>query len=165
MKTHELTAGAVLTALAIMIPIAFGGILGVVIPPFSATLTAHVPEMLAMLVSPSAAVMVGLGSAFGFLLKLGPVVAARALTHAVWGAAGAMLIRRGMSFNKAVFVVLPVHAILEGLIVIPFGIGTYMAGVVVIGTVLHHTVDALISMALVYALMPVIKKGASKDIY
>lgn len=160
MKTKELTIGAVLTALSIMIPIAFGGVLGVVIPPFSATLTAHVPEMLAMLVSPTAAVMVGLGSALGFLLKLGPVVAARALTHAAWGAMGAILIRRGMNFNKVLFIVLPVHAILEGLIVLPFGVGTYMAGVVALGTVAHHTVDALITMGLVYAVMPVIKKTA-----
>ncbi len=160
MKTKELTIGAVLTALSIIIPIAFGGVLGVVIPPFSATITAHVPEMLAMLVSPTVAVMVGLGSALGFLLKLGPVVAARALTHAAWGAMGAVLIRRGMSFNKVLFVVLPVHAILEGLIVLPLGAGTYMAGVVALGTVVHHTVDALISMGLVYAMKPAMKRAA-----
>ena len=95
MKTRDLVISALLTALAILIPVAFGGYLRVYIPPFSATLASHVPSMLAMLISPWAAVMVGLGSAFGFLLMLGPVIAARALIHVAFGVTGAYLIKKG----------------------------------------------------------------------
>jgi niacin transporter len=114
--------------------------------------------MLAMLVSPTAAVMVGLGSGLGFLMKMGPIVSARALTHAIWGVLGAVLIRKGVSFSKVLFIVLPIHAVLEGLVVLPLGAGVHMAGVVALGTVAHHTADALICMALVYALKPALKK-------
>ena len=62
-KTREVIYGALLTALALLIPLAFGGYLGFFIPPFSATLASHVPLFLSMLVSPLAAFMVGAGSA------------------------------------------------------------------------------------------------------
>ena len=51
-KTREVIYGALLTALALLIPLAFGGYLGVFIPLFSATLASHVPLFLSMLVSP-----------------------------------------------------------------------------------------------------------------
>ena len=68
MKTNEIVLGGLLTALALVIPMAFGGILSIVIPPFSATLAAHVPIMLSMTISPLTAIMVGLGSSLGFLM-------------------------------------------------------------------------------------------------
>ncbi|HHY80897.1 MAG TPA: ECF transporter S component, partial [Thermoanaerobacter sp.] len=67
MKTREITIGGLLAALSLIIPLAFGGVLGIVIPPFSATLASHVPVMLAMLISPATAVFVGVVSAIGFL--------------------------------------------------------------------------------------------------
>lgn len=57
---HELLYGAILAALAILIPTAFGGWLQVYIPPFSATLGSHVPTMLAMFISPRVAALVGI---------------------------------------------------------------------------------------------------------
>lgn len=152
MKVREIVWGALLTALALLIPLAFGGVLGVVIPPFSATITSHVPSMISMLFGPWVAVMVGLGSAFGFLLKLGPVVAARAAVHAVWGGVGAVLIRRGRPFWEVLLWMLPLHAGLEALIVLPFGFTLEKAGLVVgIGTALHHIVDALIALVIARA--------------
>lgn len=149
MKTRDLVISALLTALAILIPVAFGSYLRVYIPPFSATLASHVPSMLAMLISPWAAVMVGLGSAFGFLLMLGPVIAARALIHVAFGVAGAYLIKKGFSFSKALIAVTPIHALGESLIVLPFGFDLYTAFVVVgIGTVLHHLADSAIAVVL-----------------
>ncbi|MDP3486359.1 MAG: ECF transporter S component, partial [Bacillota bacterium] len=74
MNTKELLYGALLTALALMIPLLFRGWLQIVIPPFTATLGSHVPVMLAMFVSPLVAALVGVGSAVGFLITLGPVV-------------------------------------------------------------------------------------------
>ncbi|WP_029688071.1 hypothetical protein [Thermoanaerobacter sp. A7A] len=158
MKTREITIGGLLAALALVIPLAFGGVLGIVIPPFSATLASHVPVMLAMLISPATAVFVGIVSAIGFLIKLGPVIAARAAVHAVFGYVGAKMMQRGYSFPVALAVTLPIHAVLEAIVVIPFGFDFYKAFVVVgIGTMIHHTIDSAIALALFYALNPILK--------
>lgn len=153
MRTKEVVYGALLTALALLVPLALGGFLSVMIPPFSATLASHLPVMIAMLISPYVALMVGLGSALGFLIKLGPVIAARAAVHAVFGVAGAVAIRKGLSFGQALMLTLPIHAIGEALIVLPFGFSLQKAGLVVgVGTVLHHLIDAAISLAVVVSI-------------
>ena len=43
LDVRNMTVGALLLALSLIIPMAFGGVLGVVIGPFSATLASHVP--------------------------------------------------------------------------------------------------------------------------
>lgn len=150
MKSKELVLGGLLTSFSLLIPIAFGGFLSVYIPPFSATLASHVPLMLSMLVSPATAVIVGIGSTLGFLLKLGPLIAARAFIHVFVGFAGALLIKKGKSFPAALLTTLPIHAFGEALIVIPFGFSLYDAGIVVgLGTAFHHLADSLIALALV----------------
>ena len=144
---RELVLGALLTSLALIIPLAFGGVLGVTIPPFSATLASHVPVMLAMTVSPIVAFMVGAGSAFGFLMKLGPVIGARAFMHTIFPVVGAILIRKGYSLRTVLIITAPIHAITEALVVVPFGFSLYNAGVVVgIGTLLHHVADSIITL-------------------
>lgn len=149
MRAKEIVVGGLLTALALLIPIVFRGYLQVVIPPFSATLFSHVPEMLAMLVSPAVAVFVGLGSTFGFLVTLGPVVAGRAFVHVFWGVLGAVLVRRGWPLWSALAVALPVHALGEALVVLAFGFPATFALIQVgVGTALHHTVDAVATLAL-----------------
>ena len=153
-RPRSLVYGALLTALAIAIPIAFGGVLGVYIPPFSATLASHVPLMIAMLVGPGVALAVGGGSAIGFMVKLGnPVIAARAAMHAPVGYVGGLLVKRGMAYHYVILVTAPLHAALEALIVIPFGFDLYRAGVVVgVGTFLHHLVDGFIALSVVSVL-------------
>ena len=152
MGAKQVVFGALLTALALVIPLAFGGFLGVVIPPFSATLASHVPVMISMLLGPWVAVLVGAGSALGFLVKLGPIIAARAAMHAVFAGSGAVMVRRGMPFWKALVWTLPIHAFTEALIVLPFGFTLQRAGVVVgLGTAMHHLVDAGIALAVVKA--------------
>jgi len=150
LRTRDITVGALLTALALLIPIAFRGWLQVYYPPFSATLGAHVPVMLSMLFGPGVAAMVGIGSTLGFLFTMPPVIAARAAVHIVWAVMGAYLIKeRHWSFVGTLLVTIPVHALGEALVVIPFGFSLYNAGVVVgVGTVLHHTVDAVVSLTL-----------------
>jgi len=156
MKSKELAVGGLLTALAIIIPLAFGGVLGVVVGPYSATLASHVPMLLAMLVSPFAAVMVGLGSAFGFLIRLGPVVGARAAMHALAGYAGAKLIQRGVPYSRVLLLTMPIHAVAEALVIIPFvGYSAYVY-VTAFGTAAHHLVDSTIALGLVAALRPVL---------
>lgn len=147
-RAKEVVVGGLLTALALLIPIVFRGYLQVVIPPFSATLFSHVPEMLAMLVSPAVAAFVGLGSTFGFLITLGPVVAARAFVHVLWGVLGAILVRRGWPLWAALAVALPVHALGEALAVLAFGYNLAVALVQVgVGTALHHVADGVASLA------------------
>lgn len=155
MKLREITTGAVLTALAIIIPIQFG-FLKINIPPFSATLAAHVPMFVAMVINPTVAVMVGIGSVIGFLITMPLYVAARAASHIVVGFIGAVLIRRGKSMVAAFALTLPIHAVLEAVAVIPFGFTAYNVLVVVgIGTAIHHCADAAIASAVIYALKPV----------
>ena len=148
----KLTYSALLTALAIIIPLAFG-FLKVVIGPFSATLASHVPIFLAMFLGPFAAIMVGIGSALGFLMSTPAVVAARAFMHTFVGLIGAYLLKRGVSFGKVVAITAPIHAILEALVVIPFGFTMYKVLVVVgAGTFVHHLVDGVIAFGLVKSL-------------
>lgn len=147
MNTKDLMLGAMLTALSLLIPIAFGGFLRVYIPPFSATLASHLPLMLAMTVSPLVAAMVGFGSALGFFMTLGPVIGARALVHIPVGFIGGKVYGKSGSLGRALLITAPLHALGEALIVIPFGFDLYTAFVVVgIGTLLHHGADSLITL-------------------
>jgi len=146
MKTRELVLTAIFIAFSLIIPLFFPKL---VIPPFSATVASHVPVMLAVFLSPLSAIMVGLGSTIGFLLILGPVIAARAATHIVFGGLGAVLFRRGVKPWQALLAMLPVHALLESLIVLPFGFSLYEGFIVVgIGTALHHLIDMAITLIL-----------------
>ncbi|KAE9634971.1 MAG: rane protein [Defluviitaleaceae bacterium] len=160
MNTKKLTIAALLTALAIVIP--FAVFFKVVIPPFTATLGSHVPMFIAMFFGPEVAIMVGIGSALGFFLNLGVVVGARAFMHVFVGLAGAMLIKKGMSFGKVSVITAPLHGLLEVLVVVPFiGFDVYKLLVVTgIGTVLHHFADAFIS----YLLVNVLQKSAKLNL-
>ncbi|GAW92221.1 ECF transporter S component [Calderihabitans maritimus] len=157
MKTKEIVLGGLLTGLALVIPLAFGGVLGIVIPPFSATLASHVPMMIAMIVSPGVAVMVGIGSALGFLIKLGmPAIAARAFMHTFVGYAGAKMVQKGRPLYSALIWTLPLHALLEAIIVLPFGFTLYQGLVGVgIGTALHHAIDSVITLGIL--VLPIAK--------
>lgn len=149
LKPRDLAMTILLTAVALLIPLVFTG-LRVSIPPFTATLASHVPSMLAMFISPPVAILVGLGSCIGFLIATGPVVAARAFAHVIFGWVGAVAYKRGVRPWLTLLLVLPIHAIIEAIVVIPFGYTLQKAGVVIgIGTLLHHMVDAAITMVLV----------------
>lgn len=158
----KLTYTGLLTALAIVIPLAFG-FLKVIIGPFTATITSHVPMFLSMLLGPEVAVMVGIGSAIGFFMTAPAVVAARAAMHIFVGLVGALVFKKTGSFTKAIYITAPVHALLEALVVIPFGFTMYKVLVVVgVGTLLHHCVDATISFALAKSLSKAMKTDLLK---
>lgn len=160
-KVRKMIYAAILTAIAIIIPIQFG-FLKIQIPPFSATLASHVPMFLAMLISPAVAVFVGIGSALGFFITATPEIAARAAMHIIVGFVGAKIVQKEKNFTKAVAITGPIHGILEGLAVIPFGF-TYekVLIVVALGTLIHHFVDATIS----YVLVKSLAKARRKDMY
>lgn len=149
MKTRKLAITALLTALAIVIP--FAVFFKVIIPPFSATLGAHVPMFLSMLLGPKVAVMTGLGSALGFFLNLGPLIGARAFMHVFVGLFGGMLIKKGWSFSKVIWATGPLHGLLEVLVVMPFiGFDVYKLLIITgVGTFLHHLADGFISQVVV----------------
>ncbi|MBC2580098.1 ECF transporter S component [Clostridium sp. DJ247] len=158
----KLTYSGLLTALAIIIPLTFG-FLKIHAGPFSATLASHVPMFMAMFLGPGAAVMVGVGSGIGFLLTAPAVIAARAFMHTFVGLAGAYLLKKDVSFGKVILITGPIHAILEALIVIPFGFSVYKFLVVVgLGTLIHHMVDGIISLGLVNALSKSLKMDLKK---
>lgn len=158
MRTRELTVAGLLTAISLAIPLYFRGTLQIAIPAigFSATLVSHVPTMLAMAVSPWAAVAAGLGSTIGFLVTLGPIVAARAFTHVIWGLVGALFVRAGGHLLWALAIALPIHAIGEGLVVW-IATNTFQTGVLVTGTtVLHHLIDSTVTLAIFAAIRPLL---------
>jgi len=64
-------------------------------------------------------------------VTLGPIVAARAFIHVFFGVIGAHLYRRGLKFWQVLLLVLPIHALGEALITMPFGFDFYQALVVV----------------------------------
>jgi len=128
--------------------------------------------MLAIVIGPSAAALVGLASTFGFLATLGPVIAARAFIHVLWGVAASIYVFRGGSYVKALLIALPIHAIGEGLVVYGLGpifgvvkVAAEVAGLwVSLGTVAHHLIDSAISLAVYRAirpmLLPLLKSGS-----
>ncbi|SKA72842.1 niacin transporter [Clostridium sp. USBA 49] len=154
----KLTYTALLTAWAMIIPFVFG-FMTVVIGPFTATITSHVPMFLSMFLGPQAAVITGIGSALGFFMTKGPLVGLRALMHSFVGLMGALLIQKNVSFPKVVFFTAPVHGILEAMVVFVFvalgaevkytgSLANFLIITVLVGSILHHTVDGLISWAL-----------------
>ncbi|MDF2672972.1 MAG: transporter component, partial [Clostridiales bacterium] len=147
----------------------FSPFLKIAIPPFfTATIMLHVPLFLSMLISPSAAGMVGVISAIGFLMTpLGPIVALRALMHGVVGYMGGFMVSKGVKYPYVLVATLPVHAILEGIVVIvamgltPDGI-KYALIVVAAGTAIHHGIDAGISIIFARVLKRQMNKGLRK---
>jgi niacin transporter len=115
--------------------------------------------MLSTLFGPIVAAIVALASALGFFATLGPVVGARAATHLIWALAIAFAMKKGLSFPKALFLVgLPLHAALEGLVVLPFGIPWQGALINVAGTAIQHVIDSIIALAVYAAALPLIRR-------
>lgn len=160
-KIRKMMFAAVLIAISIIIPTQFG-FLKIIIGPFTATIASHVPMFLAMLISPEVAIAVGVGSALGFFITSPLVIAARAAMHIVVGYVGALIIKKYKNLKKAIAITAPIHGILEGLAVIPFGFSVYQFVVVVaVGTMIHHFVDGAIS----YALANALAKARRKNLY
>jgi len=168
LRSTDVAVAAVLAALAIAIPLLFQGTLQIAVPSvgFSATLASHVPIMLSILFGPAVSGIVGAASALGFTVTLGPLVGARAATHIIWGVAAAYAVKKGMSYPKALFfVALPLHPLLEGAVVVGFGVPWEASLITVAGTALQHIVDSVIAIAVVKAAEPLIKtlRGKKKS--
>jgi len=162
-KTKKMVYAALLTALAIIIPVQFS-FLRVYIPPFSATLASHVPMFISMLIAPEVSIVVGIGSTLGFLFTGLPMpVVLRAATHILVGYVGAKVIIKTRNYVKASVITAPIHGLAEMIVVIPFvGFDVYQLLIVTcVCTIIHHFVDAFISAILVKA----VAKAGRKDFY
>jgi niacin transporter len=107
-----------------------------------------------MAISPAVAIFTGIVSGIGFAIRTTPVIGARALMHAIVGGVGAYAYKKGMPFYVVLLLTAPLHGLLEALVVLPFGFNLYQAFVVVgVGTVLHHMVDAVITLVVYNALV------------
>ena len=92
-KTQFMTITALLTAIAILIPIVMP--FKIVIPPASYTLGSHIAIFIAMFLSPLMAVFVILASSFGFLMAGYPmVIVFRAFSHIFFGTLGALYLQK-----------------------------------------------------------------------
>ena len=164
----QLALSSVLSALAVAIPFVFRGTpLQIYIPAiqYSGTAASHVPSMIAIIIGPSAAALVGLASTIGFLATLGPLIAARAFIHVLFGVAASIYVFRGGSYVKALFLIaLPIHALGEGFVVYALGpmfglvkVIPLVAGLwVSLGTVVHHMIDSAISLAVYRVARPML---------
>ena len=153
-KTQFMTMTALLTAIAILIPIIMP--FKIVIPPASYTLGSHIPIFIAMFLSPLMAAFVIIASSLGFLMAGYPPVI-------VFGTLGALYLKKfpetldkpktSWIFN---FVLGVVHAIAEVIACIIFYAtsGTnvenmfYVLFVLVgFGTIVHSMVDYTLALA------------------
>lgn len=156
MKTKDLAISAILIAIGIVIPMIMP--IKIMLPPASYTLAAHVPVFIAMFISPLVAILVSLGTAFGFLMTSTPEIAARALSHIVFATIGALYIRKHpeMKDNPKQLILFSVwisliHVIAEMIVVTPFFISdpskasqSYLIvvlGLVGVGGFVHSLVD------------------------
>jgi len=83
---------------------------------------------------------------------------ARAATQIIWAVAVALALKKGFSFLKALFLVgLPLHGLLEGLVVLPFGVPWEGALINVSRASIQHVIDSIISISVFKAVSPLIK--------
>lgn len=165
MNTHKklltMTLSALLIAVGVVIPMISP--IKIQIGPMSFTLASHVAIMIALFVSAKVSVAVALGTTLGFLLAGFPdVVVLRALSHVVWALLGGLYIQKHsdlfqssvktLGFNLAIALI---HGLGEMIVVVPFYYGAgmdlqafcYMVfGLVGIGTIVHSSVDFIISL-------------------
>lgn len=158
-QTRQLVIAALLTALALVIPM-FMPLKLVLEPIYSATFASHVPGILAMFVGPFAVIGTAAGSAIGFI-QLGPWVVLRALSHMIFGLCGYKMIKSKWNIFLVLVLTGLLHAGAEmvvGLISIPFtvapegGVLKYILVTLGCGSFIHHCIDFTISFVIFYAL-------------
>lgn len=165
-KIHTMVLSALLIAVGVVIPMFMP--LKLVVEPASFTLASHVAIIVAMFVSPFVAITVALGTTLGFLMGGFPIaVVLRALSHVVWAGIGAWYLKKNpdlfTDIKKSVLFILflgILHAICEVIIITPLYMNqslpaaNYAKGylysiftLVGIGTVVHSSVDFILSLA------------------
>ena len=165
-KIKTMTFTAILIAIGTIIPMFMPK---VEVGPMSFTLASHVAIMISIFISPMVALIVSLGTTLGFLLAGFPfVVVLRALSHVFFAFGGACYIKKHpntfmspmhtLIFNIGIACI---HALGEMIVVTPFYLGgldiqtfCYMIfGLVGIGTIIHSSIDFVISTVVWKALV------------
>lgn len=158
-STRDMVLTALLIAIGLLIPMVFTGLpFRIVVGPYSATLMAHVPVILAMFISPISAAFAAIGTTVGFFFTATPIIAVRAASHIVFAIVGALLIKNGIKALPLCLITGIIHSLLEGVVVLIFFVGGYndpnpnysnlaLAMITVIGTLVHHCVDFAIAYA------------------
>lgn len=165
-KIHTMVLSALLIAVGVVIPAYMP--IRFVIEPASFTLASHVAIIIAMFVSPFVAVTVALGTTLGFLMGGFPIaVVLRALSHVVWAAVGAWYLKQHpdlfTDIKKSILFILFIgvlHGICEVVVITPLYMNNslpaanYAKGylysvfaLVGVGTVVHSSVDFILSLA------------------
>lgn len=163
LKTKDMVISALLIAIGILIPMIFTGPpFKIVVGPYSATLMAHVPVIIAMFISPLTAILTAIGTTLGFFITTPLVVAVRAASHIVFAILGAYMLKAKMNLVITGTVTGIIHGIFEGIVVLiffAFGLSsnaTYsnmaMMWITIIGTIAHHAVDYTIAIVVATAL-------------
>lgn len=159
-NVKAITIAALLTALALAIPSIMPFKL-IVEPIFSATFAAHVPGILAMFIGPFAVIGTAVGSALGFLMATGNLaIVFRALSHFIFGLFGYKMLEKKWNILLVVPFTGLLHAIAEILVAIvsfkfigiPENATSFLLVTVGLGTFIHHCVDFIISIIILYAL-------------
>ena len=153
---------ALLIAFGIIIPTAFG-FLRLILGPFTATITAHVPIFVAMFLSPASAVFTAIGTTIGFLVAgVDIVVTVRAASHIIFAIVGAYMIKKERSVISIGITIAIIHALTEAAVVLLFfifGQPTDPATIIKVafittgvGTIIHHAIDYVIAVVIYKAL-------------
>ena len=165
-NTRKITLTAMLTAIAILIPMVMP--IKVIIGPASFTLGSHVAILIAMFLSPSIALIVSIGGAIGFFVAGFPfVIVLRALSHVFFAGIGAFILKDNQekilsNFGGSQFfsiLIAFIHALAETVIVSVFFFGGLVedtsAGyfytvilLVGVGTFIHSIIDFFIAQYL-----------------
>ena len=159
-KVKIMTTAALLCAIGIAIPMYSP--FKIVIEPASFTLASHVAVIIAMFISPTVGIFVALGTSFGFLLGPFPIVVVlRALSHVVFVALGAFLLKKKPNLLLSYKTMLPfallitlVHAVCEVIVSSAFYFSgsvtnSYLVsviGLVGVGTLVHGMFDFFIAV-------------------
>ena len=159
LKTKDMVVSALLIAIGILIPMIFTGPpFRIIVGPYTATLMAHVPVIIAMFISPWTAIFTAVGTTFGFFFTAPVIVAVRAASHIAFAILGAYLIKKGMKLIPVTLITGVIHAVFEGIVVMIFYLGglsdptagytiSALVWITILGTFAHHCVDFAISYA------------------
>lgn len=157
LKTRDMVISALLIAIGILIPMIFTGPpFRIIVGPYTATLMAHVPVIIAMFISPWTTVFTAVGTTIGFFFTAPLVVAVRAASHIVFAIMGSYFIKKGMKAIPICVLTGIVHGLIEAIVVMIFFMGgisnpaegysiTAMVIITAVGTIAHHCVDFIIA--------------------
>lgn len=155
---YQISISALLMSIAIIIPMISP--IKIIIEPASFTLGSHIAIMIAMMISPSVAIIVELGATLGFFISGFPIVVVlRALSQFFFVAIGSYILKKKPDMFKNIFTLVLfiiftglIHSVMEVLVSLYFYSGTnsqlfYNVFVLVgIGTFIHHCIDYTLTL-------------------